>query len=469
MKTDDTIAAIATPTGRGGLGVVRLSGAEALPIATQVLGGPRGAVSNSLSEAPRPWQLHLAALPDEQGRLIDRVMVSYFARPHSYTGEDVVEISCHGAPVVLRFALERCLARGARLAEPGEFTMRAFLNGRIDLAQAEAIRDLIEAQTLYQARIAAQQMDGAVAQWLAPSKKRLVDLIALLEAGIDFAEDDVGVLTQLQIADRLAPLIEELGRIADTFRTGKRIQQGVTLAIVGRPNVGKSSLFNRLLERDRAIVTAAPGTTRDLVSETAEIEGVPLRFVDTAGIRDAFEEAEAIGVRKSMEAAAESDVVAVVLDASTGLTAEDRRLLARIGSLGKIVMVANKCDLPAKLNQSELRAALPPGSEPVPTLFVSALRGEGIGELRRAILDAVIPALSGGRETQFLTNLRHEQLLREALQALSAAQAAVVRNLPHEMLLLDLYGVLRPLNAITGETTVEDILTQIFSTFCIGK
>ena len=489
MKTDETIVAIATPAGRGGLGVVRLSGPEAVRIAQQVLrrpassgepdprGGHAGVPGSQTWGAPlgtlSPWRLHLAELPDEQGRIIDRVLVGYFKKPRSYTGEDVVEISCHGSPVVLRFLLDRCLAAGARLAEPGEFTLRAVLNGRMDLTQAEAVRDLIEAQTLYQAKVAAQQMEGAVSHWLAPSKKELVDLIALLEAGIDFAEDDVSVLSQADVRAQLSSVAQQLQRIAESFRTGKIIHQGLTLAIVGRPNVGKSSLFNCLLEQDRAIVTATPGTTRDLVSETVEIEGIPLRFVDTAGIREAFNEAETIGVRKSLEAATESDLALVVLDGSMELGAEDRQLMEKLGALDKLVMVVNKSDLPGRLKLDELQTILPKSSsvsnQQAPIVSVSALRGEGIGELRHAILEAALPALSGHREAQFLTNLRHEQLVGQAVEALQAAQSAVAENLPHEMLLLDLYNALRPLNAITGETTVEDILTQIFSTFCIGK
>jgi len=482
MNPEDTIAAIATPAGRGGIGVVRISGSAAALIARRLLRSRK--TPGQIDADPgmafiESWRVHLAELADEngqadeKGQVIDRVLVSFFPGPRSYTGEDVVEISCHGSPVVLRYLLERCLATGARLAEPGEFTLRAFLNGRMDLSQAEAVRDLIEAQTLYQAKIAAQQMDGAVSNWLAPCKKELVDLIAALEAGIDFAEDDVGVLSQALIGARLDSMAQQLHRIAGSFRIGKMIHQGLMLAIVGRPNVGKSSLFNCLLERDRAIVTATPGTTRDLVSETAEVEGIPLRFVDTAGIREAFDEAEAIGVRKSMEAAAESDLTLLVLDGSADLATEDRNLLAKLAALDKLLVVVNKCDLPARLTKqgldAELRGGLNAESKPPPVLFVCALRREGIGPLRRAILEAALPALSGNREAQFLTNIRQERLVSEAVGALAAARSAAENNLPHEMLLLDLYGALRPLNAITGETTVEDILTQIFSTFCIGK
>ena len=244
------------------------------------------------------------------------MVVTYFAKPHSYTTDDVIEISAHGSPVVLRHIVELCVAAGARLAEPGEFTMRAFLNGRIDLTQAEAVRDLIDSQTLYQAKVAAQQLEGALSRRLQPIKQKLVELIAVLEAGIDFAEDDVSVMPDAAILDHIAAVRAPLEQLAASFAYGKIVHEGLTLAIVGRPNVGKSSLFNRLVERERAIVTATPGTTRDLVSETVAIGGIPVKLVDTAGIREALDEAESIGIRKSMEALADADLVLVVLDAS---------------------------------------------------------------------------------------------------------------------------------------------------------
>jgi len=498
MNTDDTIVAISTPAGRGGIGVVRLSGPDSLRIAGQLLRVPRSSENKETGPAAtppadngnepvrlldlQPWRVRLAELPDEQGRVIDRALVTHFQKPRSYTGEDMVEISCHGAPVVLEFLVGRCLAAGARLAEPGEFTLRAFLNGRMDLTQAEAVRDLIEAQTLYQAQVAAQQLEGAVSRRLTPLKKQLVDLISLLEAGIDFAEDDVSVLSNEDMEARLTPVEQGLAQIAGSFRTGKIIRHGLTLAILGRPNVGKSSLFNCLLEQDRAIVTATPGTTRDLVSETVELAGVPLRFVDTAGIRQAFDEAEAIGIRKSYEAAADSDLALLVLDGSQELTYEDRDLLARLAPLGKLLVVVNKSDLPLRLSAERVIEAIKnrtsssdssvpsvSSADAVPVLFVSALERRGIEELRKAILETALPALAGERESQFLTNVRQERLLRESLAALSAARRSLADGVPHEMLLLDLYNALRPLDAITGETTVEDILTNIFSTFCIGK
>src|SRR5579859_6100054 len=278
------------------------------------------------------------------GEHIDEVVATYFAKPHSYTTDDIVEISAHGAPVVLQHIVAISLQRGARLAEPGEFTMRAFLNGRLDLTQAEAVRDLIDSQTLYQAKVAAQQLEGALANRLRPIKEQLVNLIATLEAGVDFAEDDVSVLPSTQILERIAAVRKPLDELAASFAYGKVVHEGLTLAIVGRPNVGKSSLFNRLVERERAIVTATPGTTRDLVTETVALGGIPIKLIDTAGIRPSTDEAESIGIRKSYEALSEADLVLVVLDSTQELSAEDLELL-EVGSKRRALAVANKTDL----------------------------------------------------------------------------------------------------------------------------
>jgi tRNA modification GTPase len=355
------------------------------------------------------------------------------------------------------------MARGARLAEPGEFTMRAFLNERIDLTQAEAVRDLIDSQTLYQAKVAAQQLEGALSRRLQPIKQKLVELIATLEAGIDFAEDDVSVLPAAQILERIAAVRTPLEELAASFAYGKIVHEGLTLAIVGRPNVGKSSLFNRLVERERAIVTASPGTTRDLVSETVALGGIPIKLVDTAGIRRALDEAESIGIRKSMEALADADLVLVVCDASQPLAEEDQQLLSQAQERAAIV-VENKCDLMNHERTAERSSAN--GSSVVRT---SATTGQGIAELRNEILRHVAGDSGAYRETGFLTNLRHQERVRESLTALAAAKLAIENKIPHEMLLLDLYNALRPLDEITGATTSDDILNLIFSTFCIGK
>jgi len=468
VNLDDTIVAIATPPGRGGIGVVRVAGPRARQITSPVLRlkhdlEPGLAVFGELIESGgdaaelRSVGQPRAAVPTR----IDEVVVTYFAKPHSYTTDDIVEIAAHGSPVVLRHIVELCTTAGARLAEPGEFTMRAFLNGRIDLTQAEAVRDLIDSQTLYQAKVAAQQLEGALSKRLQPVKQKLVELIAVLEAGIDFAEDDVSILPDYVILERIAAVRQPLGALAATFAYGKIVHEGLSLAIIGRPNVGKSSLFNRLVERERAIVTATPGTTRDLISETVALGGIPLQLVDTAGIRQALDEAESIGIRKSMEALADADLVLVVFDASQKVTREDNELLRQVQGRPAIV-VENKCDLESSPQWSVT-------SGQFPRVQVSALTGQGIGELRTEILRHVGGETGAQAESGFLTNVRHAGLVQESLVALEAASNAVTGRIPHEMLLLDLYNALRPLDAITGATTTDDILNLIFSKFCIGK
>jgi tRNA modification GTPase len=445
VHLDDTIVAIATPAGRGGIGVVRIAGAEAKQIAAPMLRLPHAL------EAGRA--LFGDLIEPETGERIDEIVATYFASPHSYTTDDVVEISAHGSPVVLRHIVELALARGARLAEPGEFTMRAFLNGRIDLTQAEAVRDLIESQTLFQAKVAAQQLEGALSKRLQPIKISLVQLIATMEAGVDFAEDDVSVLPGEEIQKRIAAIRAPLEELRSSFAYGKMVHEGLTLAIVGRPNVGKSSLFNRLVERERAIVTATPGTTRDLVSETVAIGGIPVRLVDTAGIRAALDEAESIGIKKSYEALADADLVLIVRDATESEHVEDSALMEKVAGRNSL-QVLNKADLNPAQNG---------------LLRTSAATGEGIAELRAEILKHVAGEGRAQQESGFLTNVRHQQLVDDSLTALGAASFAVRNNTPHEMILLDLYHALRPLDSITGETTADDILNLIFSSFCIGK
>src|SRR5579859_2857989 len=457
MHLDDTIVAVSTPPGRGGIGIVRLSGPAARSI------------SDPLLRLKHPLQSGRAVFGElidvETGARIDEVVATFFERPHSYTTEDVVEVSAHGSPVVLEYIVEQALASGARFAETGEFTMRGFLHGRIDLTQAEAVRDLIESQTLFQAKVAGQQLEGALSRRIKPVKKQLVDLIALLEAGIDFAEDDVSVLSDDRIVGIIAEVRSPLQTLAQSFAYGRVVHEGLTLAIVGRPNVGKSSLFNRLVERERAIVTATPGTTRDLVSETVAIGGIPVRLVDTAGIRAAADEVESIGIQKSYEALADADLVLVVLDASSRQSEvvhaeEDALLQSRLENRAA-VFVLNKSDL----------VKTPPVAPTAghPTLHTSALTGEGIVELREAILKQIAGEHGAQQESGMLTNVRHQGLVRDSLSALDAAARAAGNSIPHEMILHDLYNALRPLDAITGTTTTDDILNLIFSSFCIGK
>ncbi|MDE0432979.1 MAG: tRNA uridine-5-carboxymethylaminomethyl(34) synthesis GTPase MnmE [Bryobacterales bacterium] len=449
IHPDDTIVAVSTPPGRGGIGIVRLSGPQALEISEQLVRRP-GAAPTS---ARRPL---LGSLLDDAGNVVDEVLVTLFCAPKSYTAEDVVEISCHGSPAILAFTVERAVSLGARLAEPGEFTRRAFLNGRIDLAQAEAIRDLIDATTIYQARVALQQARGALSNRLAPVKQQLCDLIALLEAGIDFAEDDIDVASADQLLERLEAIQSEVQRLVESYRYGKVVRGGLTLAILGRPNVGKSSLFNRLLERERAIVTPQAGTTRDSVSEVGSIQGLPIQFIDTAGIRPTTDVAEVQGVERSYQALADADLVLVVIDLSQPLDETDNQLLAEARERGKSLVVGNKADLPSQNNSAV-------------DLRVSAVTGVGMEALRKRIHDSVLPASGVEEEAGWITNLRHETLLRESLGSLHQAREAVENGIPHEMLLLDLYAALQGFDQITGATTVDDILANIFSRFCIGK
>ena len=485
----DTIAAISTPPGRGGIGIVRLSGPQAAELAVQLI---------SLHKPLQPAHARFAEVLDDDGSRIDQALVTLFPAPHSYTGDDLVEIAAHGSPVILDLLLRRALALGARLADPGEFTHRAFLAGKLDLTQAEAVRDLIEAQTLTQARQAASQLGGALSRRVLPVKHDLTELIALLEAGIDFAEDDVDVTPAAEIARRIEGLLPPLDSLAASFARGRVVRDGLSLAIVGRPNAGKSSLFNRLVERDRAIVTATPGTTRDLVSEHIALDGIPLELVDTAGLRETSEEIEQLGIARSREALADAALVLVVLDATQPLNHEEQTLLSSLE--GRAALVAfNKSDLAdtascpihriatehdiraaertssaghdvscAEGAEEEKDASAQERTQPsIASVATSALTGAGIDDLRRAI----VALATGGAQPEpgLLTNLRQQQAIESARSALADAARANASSIPHEMLLLDLYRALWALDSLTGQTTPDDILNLIFSTFCIGK
>ncbi len=452
---NETIVAVATPPGRGGIGIVRLSGPEATGIAEPML-----RLRNPLAHA----QARFADLLDlDTQEKLDEAVVTFFAAPNSYTGEDVVEVAAHGSPVILETLVRQALAGGARLAAPGEFTQRAFLSGRIDLIQAEAVHDLIEAQTLYQARVAAQQLHGALSRRIKPIKEGLVALIALLEAGIDFAEDDIDVLPGSEILKSVGEIRAQLQPVADSFARGRIVHEGLMLAIVGRPNAGKSSLFNRIVQRERAIVTATPGTTRDLVTERVSLGGIPVELVDTAGMREASDEAEQIGIRKSREALADADMVLMVLDATAAPGHEELELLATLAQRRALVVV-NKSDLAQPSSAMEEALA----GIGLPVVHTSALSGQGVDELKKRML-ALVGERAVETESGMLTSLRQYQAVSGTLEGLAAAAAAAGQDIPHEMVLLDLYGALRHLDSLTGETTSDDILNLIFSTFCIGK
>ncbi|MSO22124.1 MAG: tRNA uridine-5-carboxymethylaminomethyl(34) synthesis GTPase MnmE [Acidobacteria bacterium] len=449
---EDTIAAISTPLGKSGLGVIRLSGKDSRRIALSLFSSPHKTFQDRVPVLRK-------LVESSTGDVIDQAVVTYFQAPRSFTREDLVEISCHGTPVVLKAVLGLVLEAGARLASPGEFTLRAYLRGRIDLVQAEALRDLIEAQTLFQVKVAHEQATGSISRRIRPVKEDLVQLIALLEAGIDFAEDDVSVLAEVEIGRRLSDIEAGLVPLRASFALGKIVNSGLSIALAGRPNVGKSSVFNALLQEERAIVTEIPGTTRDLVSETTQIQGIPVRLMDTAGIRKSTDLVEQLGIDRSVEALADADQVLFIVDGSEPWTVLDTEILVRLGER-PYLLVVNKADLEQNLG----KGSVPIGAKTV--CRVSAKTGQGIEDLRRALFKDY-GLLEG--HTGLVTNVRHEELIKETLVALSKSQKALMTEMPHEVILLDLYAALKALNALTGETTVEDILGNIFSRFCIGK
>lgn len=468
--------AISTPPGRGGIGIVRLSGSHAKSIAEPIL-----KLRQPLAHATARFAVIVDNTPE--GNKLDEAVVTYFAAPNSYTAEDVVEIAAHGSPVVLEFIVRHALASGARLARAGEFTERAFLSGRIDLTQAEAVRDLIEAQTIVQARLAAEQMGGALSRRIAPVKELLFSLIATLEAGIDFAEDDIDVMPSSSIAEKIEAIQLALAPIAASYSAGRIIHDGLTLAIIGKPNAGKSSLFNRLVERERAIVTPVAGTTRDLVIEKISIAGIPVELVDTAGLRSTSDLAEAIGIKKTREAMADADLILAIIEGTDTVTigessiADDEAWRQTLSDTRTLVVV-NKVDLlePAEVQALEikLRSMLPSGHAEVKTpqaqriSTVSALTGAGIADLRANVL-TFITAAGRNSSAGMLTSVRHYEAITQSEAALARAQEAVLNAIPHEMLLMDLHAALQSLDTLTGATTADDILNRIFSTFCIGK
>jgi len=452
----DTIVAVSTPPGRGGIGIVRLAGPESFAFAERVL-----RLTAPLEHGRARFARVLDPADEARVETIDDAIVTPFVGPQSYTGDDLVEIAAHGSPVVLEALVQQALALGARLAEPGEFTRRAFLSGRLDLTQAEAVHDLIAAQTLDQARVAAQQLGGAMSRRVTPAKGSLLHLIALLEAGMDFASgelDDVDVVAPAQIDAGIVEAQEPLEELAASFRRGLLLRSGAALALVGRPNAGKSSIFNRLLDRNRAIVTSMPGTTRDTVEESLALGGIPIRLIDTAGLRmegdEAADEAERQGIARSLEALADADLVLLIHDATVPWSEEELALVAGFEGRPHLV-VDNKIDLEAWTHEGR-------------GIATSALTGEGIDALRAAILRE-LKAEGALADAGALNNLRQQQAVTEALQALEASRAANAAGLPHELILMDLHTALRALDSLTGATTPDDILGLIFSTFCIGK
>jgi tRNA modification GTPase len=458
VNIDDTICALATAPGRAGIAVIRVSGPESFRLIGGLFvpsGGPRG----SLPER-RPV---LGRIVDREGIELDQALVTWFPAPRSYTGEDVVEISAHGSPVVAAAILDLLAGGGARIAEPGEFTMRGFLRGRIDLASAEAVRDLIESRTLFQLQVAARQRGGEMARQIAPIQRLLIDVIVQLESAVEFVEDDLALESRAALARKIESARADVRDWIASYVRGRIIREGFSLALVGRPNVGKSSLFNALLAEERSIVTELPGTTRDLVSESTSLEGIPVRLVDTAGLRASSDRVEQLGVDRSYRAIVDADALLWVVDRSVPRSGDEAALAERLAGLPAIVAF-NKADLDSAWSESEVRQ-LPAGR---PSVEVSALTGRGIDPLRKMI----ICHLFGGspeRDGFVVTNLRHRHCLERTEQALGRAAEALAASLSEEFALADLHAALGALGEITGETTVEELLGEIFSRFCIGK
>ncbi len=459
VDLSDTICALSSAAGRSGIAVVRLSGPASFDLLARVFQASRP--QSGIADR-RAVLGHI--VDPRTGSEIDEGLVTCFRSPRSYTGEDVAEISVHGSPIVVSLVVESLCAGGARLAEPGEFTMRAFLHGRMDLAQAEAVRDVIEANTRYQLQVAARQRSGELSYRLGPVKREWVDIIVGLETAVEFVEEDLTAESRASTALRLGRLREELAGWIESFRRGKIVREGFSLAIAGRPNVGKSSLFNALLAEERSIVTEIPGTTRDLVSETADIGGIPVRLIDTAGLRTGEDVIEQLGVDRSLRAMSDVDAVLLVADTSRPHGGEDAQVRKRLQ--GRPCLVAlNKSDLPQAWTSEEIGWYGSLG----PCVQVSAGTGERVPELRAAIRGCLTGEGGDERDGLLVTNLRHCRCLEEARDRLEAAADALAGGLSEEFVLADLHQGLRKLGEITGETGVEEILGAIFARFCIGK
>ncbi|KRL74744.1 tRNA uridine-5-carboxymethylaminomethyl(34) synthesis GTPase MnmE [Ligilactobacillus saerimneri] len=456
----DTIAAISTPPGEGAISIVRMSGENAVKIATKVFQG------KDLTQVASHTINYGHIIDPASHREIDEVMVSVLRGPKTYTREDIIEINCHGGIVSTNEILQLLLQNGARLAEPGEFTKRAFLHGRIDLTQAESVMDLIRAKTDRSMKVALNQLDGNLAHLINNLRQDILDVLAQVEVNIDYPEyDDVETLTTKMLKEKALAVRDRIKQLEQTAKQGKILREGLATAIVGRPNVGKSSLLNHLLHEDKAIVTDIAGTTRDVIEEYVNVRGVPLKLIDTAGIRETDDKVEKIGVERSRQAIDQADLVMLLLNASEPLTAEDQELLAATADKKRIV-VLNKTDLPQQLDQAELQTYLKPAEE---VIALSVLANAGIDRLEEQIAKLFFGGIENSQTTVIVTNARHVALLNKAEQSLTAVLQGIEAGMPVDLCQIDMTAAWDSLGEITGDSYQDELLDQLFSQFCLGK
>lgn len=459
MMELDTIAAISTPLGEGAIAIVRLSGDEALQIANKMYRGKDLTAVDSHT-------IHYGRIvePDTE-EMIEEVMVSVMKGPKTFTREDVVEINCHGGLASVNRLLELALYHGARLAEPGEFTKRAFLNGRIDLSQAEAVMDLIRAKTDKAMHVAVRQLDGKLSKLITRLRQQLIETVAHVEVNIDYPEyDDVEEMTLNLLKERIALVSEEITKLLAMARQGKILREGISTAIIGRPNVGKSSLMNALVQENKAIVTDIPGTTRDIIEEYVNVRGVPLKLVDTAGIRETEDLVEKIGVERSRQVLNEADLILLVLNNNDALTDEDRQLLEIVRDMEVIVLI-NKTDLEATLDQQEVKRLI----DGKPVVSTSLIEEAGVDELEQAIADTFFTGGIEASDLSYVSNARHIQLLNQAKQSLNEASLAIDSEMPLDLIQIDVTRAWELLGEIIGDTVQDSLIDQLFSQFCLGK
>lgn len=458
---NDTIAAISTPYGTAGIGKIRVSGSEAIDLVAGIFKG----VQDKDLRQQKGYTAHYGHIMDpETGKIADEVICIVFREPHSFTGENMVEIDCHGGLLPLQRVLEIVLKRGARLAEPGEFSKRAFLNGRIDLAQAEGIMEVINARTNKGLDLALSHLEGKLSRKIAGFKDALIGLYAHLEAAIDYAEDEVEDLDPDELEGSIKEIKGELEKLLATSEQGKIYREGLKTVIAGKPNVGKSSLMNALLEENRAIVTDIPGTTRDIIEEYINIEGIPLRIIDTAGIRETEDLVEKIGVERTEQYLQEADLVLLMLDVVQGLTEEDLRIY-QLASEKPLIVLINKIDLAPERDYREIEERFPEHS----IIRVSVQEEQGLEELKKAIVEVVLGEGITGDEEIYITRTRHKNALVKAVQAMDRVIDTHRQGLPYDLYSIDLRDALDALGEITGETLTEDIIDRIFQDFCLGK